>query len=72
MNARICKCCGESMPETGNVLSRNPNLCASCSSLEDGAAENRKLRTSSPTETQEPANKSVPSLVTLYTAACSE
>lgn len=24
------------MPETGNALSRNPNLCASCSSMADG------------------------------------
>ena len=38
MTARICKCCGESMSETGNDLSRNPNLCASCSSMEDGEA----------------------------------
>ena len=24
------------MPETGNALSRNPNICASCSSMADG------------------------------------
>ncbi len=36
MNPRICQCCGEPMPEKGNVLSRNPNICASCSSLADG------------------------------------
>ena len=36
MNGRMCKCCGETMSETGNALSRNPNLCASCSSLGDG------------------------------------
>ena len=33
---RICICCGEPMVELGNVLSRNPNVCASCSSLADG------------------------------------
>jgi hypothetical protein len=36
MTSRICVCCGESIPEQGNVLSRNPNVCASCSSLMDG------------------------------------
>jgi hypothetical protein len=27
------------MPEKGNVLSRNPNICASCSSMADGMEE---------------------------------
>jgi hypothetical protein len=36
MKSRICICCGEPMPEAGNALSRNPNICASCSSLADG------------------------------------
>jgi hypothetical protein len=36
MKRRICICCGEEISERGNVLSRNPNLCASCSSLADG------------------------------------
>ena len=27
------------MPEGGNALSRNPNICASCSSLADGMEE---------------------------------
>ena len=27
------------MPETGNALSRNPNICASCSSMADGMEE---------------------------------
>jgi hypothetical protein len=27
------------MPEGGNALSRNPNICASCSSMEDGLDE---------------------------------
>ena len=34
--SRICICCGEPMIERGNALSRNPNVCASCSSLADG------------------------------------
>ena len=36
MNSCICRCCGEPMPATGNSLSRNPNICASCSSMSDG------------------------------------
>jgi hypothetical protein len=36
MTPRVCVCCGESMRPGGNALSRNPNLCASCSSLVDG------------------------------------
>jgi hypothetical protein len=39
MNPRICICCGEPIDEGGNILSRNPNVCASCSSLADGMAE---------------------------------
>jgi hypothetical protein len=35
MNPRICICCGEPLPEK-NEHSRNPNVCASCSSLADG------------------------------------
>ena len=36
MNPRICVCCGEQMADDANSLSRNPNMCASCSSLSDG------------------------------------
>ena len=36
MNPRICICCGEPIDPQGNVLSRNPNVCASCSSMADG------------------------------------
>src|SRR5512139_1830500 len=36
MSLRICKFCGEPIAPHGNALSRNPNLCASCSSLADG------------------------------------
>ena len=39
MKPRICVCCGESMTEAGNALSRNPNICASCSSMADGMYE---------------------------------
>ena len=38
---RVCVCCGEPMFERGNGLSRNPNVCASCSSLTDGMEEDR-------------------------------
>jgi hypothetical protein len=36
MNPRICRCCGERIHVEGNLLSRNPNVCASCSSMADG------------------------------------
>ena len=39
MHPRVCIGCGEAMPEKGNALSRNPNLCASCSSMADGMEE---------------------------------
>ena len=39
MNPRVCICCGEPMSERGNALSRNPNMCASCSSMADGMAD---------------------------------
>ena len=32
-------CCGEPIAEKGNALSRDPNVCASCSSLSDGMPE---------------------------------
>jgi len=40
MNPRICICCGEGIGSSGNVLSRNPNICSSCSSIVDGMEEN--------------------------------
>jgi hypothetical protein len=39
MKARVCICCGEAIAEGGDALSRNPNLCASCSSMADGMEE---------------------------------
>lgn len=39
MTARICRCCGEPMAEGANAHSRNPNICASCSSIVDGMSE---------------------------------
>lgn len=39
MSPQVCKCCGEPMIAGGNELSRNPNMCASCSSLADGMGE---------------------------------
>jgi len=36
MNVHICICCGEPMRENDGAPSRNPNICASCSSLADG------------------------------------
>jgi hypothetical protein len=39
MKPRICIACGEDIPAVGNDLSRNPNLCAPCSSLTYGTEE---------------------------------
>ncbi len=36
---RVCVCCGEAMPEQNSAHSRNPNMCASCSSMADGMDE---------------------------------
>lgn len=49
MNPRICKCCGEPIHEEGNALSRNPNVCASCSSLADGMEDSNVCLVESPT-----------------------
>jgi len=43
MNPRVCICCGEPMAENNHGLSRNPNVCASCSSMADGIAETEAL-----------------------------
>jgi hypothetical protein len=39
MEPRICMGCGEPLAENGDAHSRNPNTCASCSSLSDGMPE---------------------------------
>ncbi len=59
------------MAESGNVLSRNPNVCASCSSLADGLEESASALPIEPAppaavpervvrETQTPNGDSVP------------
>jgi hypothetical protein len=57
MNSRICICCGEPMPEEGNARSRNPNLCASCSSLFDGMEDSSADETASLAPGQEPTRE---------------
>src|SRR5579864_4445430 len=37
MKPHICICCGEPMAKAAKSRSANPNLCASCSGLADGA-----------------------------------
>jgi hypothetical protein len=39
MKPQICICCGEAIAARGQELSRNPNVCASCSSMADGMDE---------------------------------
>ena len=51
MNPRVCICCGEPMVQR-NSHSRNPNICASCSSLLDGMED-------SPRATQESSDLTV-------------
>jgi hypothetical protein len=53
MNPRICRCCGEPIHEEGNALSRNPNVCASCSSLADGMEDSNVCPAGGPTPTQQ-------------------
>jgi hypothetical protein len=45
------------MPEKGNALSRNPNVCASCSSMADGMEEPIASEGSSAAPNQEPARE---------------
>src|ERR1035438_6258647 len=52
MNSRICRCSGEPMPEEGNARSRNPNVCASCSSMADGMEDSTPCENASPTAGQ--------------------
>ena len=47
MNSRVCICCGEPMHGDGNNLSRNPNICASCSSMADGIEDSTPFETAS-------------------------
>lgn len=48
MQPSICICCGEAISLIGNSLSRNPNLCASCSSMADGMADEDCQQESAP------------------------
>lgn len=57
MSPRICICCGQPMSIGGKALSRNPNICASCSSILDGMGEWKNE------EVKKPSNKpATPSL----------
>jgi hypothetical protein len=59
MNPRICICCGDRIPESGKALSRNPNMCASCSSLADGMWEEEE-RAEGPVHDQPSASGDLP------------
>jgi len=54
MPIRVCVCCGDPIAERGNDLSRNPNVCASCSSLSDGTEETTTFRRHGPEPAQLP------------------
>jgi hypothetical protein len=36
VNSTICICCGEPLAVDGGLLSRDSNVCSSCSSIGDG------------------------------------
>jgi hypothetical protein len=57
MTPSVCICCGEPIIERGNVMSRNPNICGSCSSLVDGMDESSisLITVPAPEETRSPA-----------------
>jgi hypothetical protein len=42
------------MPEAGNALSRNPNICASCSSMADGMDESPAIENAGLAPSQRP------------------
>jgi hypothetical protein len=54
MKPRVCMCCGEPMTERSVALSRNPNVCASCSSLADGMEDFQTGPALKPAETTLP------------------
>ncbi len=58
MKPRVCIYCGEPIPETGNALSRNLNLCASCSSLSDGMDQADTPKSRRPENQEPPAGES--------------
>lgn len=66
MKPGVCVCCGELMSKRGGALSRNPNICASCSSLADGLEDSnegiiRENRDRSPTDAaSEAAQRDLP------------
>lgn len=61
MNPRVCICCGEPIGEKSDALSRNPNLCASCSSLADGSDEAEFLLLTGPRATESRNTPGAPS-----------
>lgn len=60
MKPRVCVCCGEPISEKGSALSRNPNMCASCSSLADGMGEADEQQPLSPQVEQPSAAEKPP------------
>jgi len=55
MKPRVCMCCGQPMAVAvgGKALSRNPNICASCSSILDGMDESKNDEPKKPTDKPE-------------------
>jgi hypothetical protein len=55
MTSRICVCCGERFSIEINTLSRNSNICASCSSMADGMEESNLPDAAEPRPSPTPA-----------------
>src|SRR6266850_116489 len=67
MSPRICICCGQPMAVGGKAPSRNPNICASCSSILDRRDESQQEKVERPTEKPGSASgKSSKSIATTY------
>jgi len=55
MISRTCVCCGDRFSAEVNTLSRNSNICASCSSMADGMEESNLPAAAEPRPSPTPA-----------------
>jgi len=69
MNPRICICCGQPMSIGGKALSRNPNICASCSSILDGMGEWKNEEVKKQLNKREASSSKLKSRITTFKAA---
>jgi hypothetical protein len=60
MSPRICICCGEPIDPEWNFHSRNPNVCAACSSILDGMEESESRKRPEPSPAAQSAKSFQP------------